>query len=153
MNLETQKEKKSAASGEETQTHLFARQPLSVPGKIAFWASIVGGIISLGGNVTLVMLTGSPSLDSVIGLLCWLTCIVILATRLRWAPVVSTLLAVCILYLLFTLPYVTESLLHPNGPNGGFAHFAGDVLALVCAILVLGGSLVTGVQNYQEANR
>ncbi len=90
MNVE--QEKKSMVSKETTQTHLFTREPLSVLGKIAFWAFLVEGIGSLGGAIALTLGNGSPSRDIVITTVCTLAGAVILATRFRWAPLVSTIL-------------------------------------------------------------
>ena len=153
MSTETTKEKEPATNVEATQTHLFTRQPLSVFGKIAFWASVVGGLGSLGGTIALTIASGSPSRDIVITTVCWLAIAVILATRFRWAPLVSTLLGGYNLYLICTQPYVIESLANPKGPNGGFAHFAGDVLVVACAILAFGGSIGAAVQNYRQGSR
>ena len=136
-----------------TQKRLFARQPLSVFGKIAFWAFLVGALGGLGGTIALTISNGSPSWDIVITTVCTLAGAVILATGFRWAPLVSTLLGGYNLYLVYTQPYVVESLANPKGPNGGFAHFAGDVLVLACAILAFGGSIGAAVQNYRQGSR
>jgi plastocyanin len=151
--MSIEQEKKPAMGKESTQTHLFARQPLSVFGKIAFWAFLVGALGGLGGTITLTISNGSPSRDIVITTVCTLAGAVILATGFRWAPLVSTLLGGYNLYLIYTQPYVVESLANPKGPNGGFAHFAGDVLVLACAILAFGGSIGAAVQNYRKTNR
>src|SRR5437588_1103302 len=154
MSTETTNEKGPATNVEATQAHLFTRQPLSVFGKIAFWASVVGGLGSLGGAIALTIANGSPSRDIVITTACWLAIAVILATRFRWAPLVSTLLGGYNLYLAFIQPYVIESLVHPKtDPNGGFGHFVGVVFAIALALLAFGGSLGAAVQNYRKANR
>src|SRR5258708_20566370 len=70
MNVE--QEKKSMVSKETTQTHLYTRQPLSVLGKIAFWAFLVEGLGSLGGAIALTLGNGSPSRDIVITTVCTL---------------------------------------------------------------------------------
>jgi len=151
MNVE--QEKKAAVSKETTQTHLYTRQPLSVLGKIAFWAFLVEGLGSLGGAIALTLGNGSPSRDIVITTVCTLAGAVILATRFRWAPLVSTVLGGYNLYLVFTEPYVIESLANPKGPNGGLAHFVGDVLVVACAILAFGGSIGAAAQNYRQGSR
>ncbi len=135
------------------QARLFARQPLSVFAKIAFWAFLVGALGGLGGTITLTITNGSPSRDIVITTVCTLAGAVILATGFRWAPLVSTLLGGYNLYLIYTQPYVVESLVNPKGPNGGFTHFAGDVLVLACAILAFGSSIGAAVQNYRKTSR
>ncbi len=136
-----------------TPIHLFARQPLSTLGRIAFWAFLVEGLGSLGGAIALTLSNGSPSRDIVITTVCVSLGAVILATRFRWAPLVSTVLGGYNLYLVFTEPYVIESLANPKGPNGGLAHFAGDVLVVACAILAFGGSIGAAVQNYHQGCR
>ncbi len=151
--MSVEQEKEPAMNVESTQTHLFARQPLSVFAKIAFWAFLVGALGGLGGTITLTITNGSPSRDIVITTVCTLAGAVILATGFRWAPLVSTLLGGYNIYLIYTQPYVVESLVNPKGPNGGFAHFAGDVLVLACAILAFGGSIWAAVQNYRKTNR
>src|SRR6266487_4942644 len=151
--MKVEQEKKAAVSKETAQTHLFARQPLSTLGKIAFWAFLVEGLGSLGGAIALTLSNGSPSRDIVITTVCTLAGAAILATRIRWVPLVSAVLGAYNLYLVFTEPYVIESLANPKGPNGGLAHFAGDVLVVACAILAFGGSIGAAVQNYRQGSR
>jgi hypothetical protein len=146
MCKEVEKEQAIAADG---RPHLFARQSLPVAGKIAFWAAVVGGILSLGGNIALVFLVGSPNISSIIILLCWLASIVLLVSRWCWAPLMSTLPGAALLYQLLATPYVIANLTHPNRSVGGFGTFVGDMLAIVCALLVLVGSLVATIQNYR----
>lgn len=151
--MKVEQEKKAAVSKETAQTHLFTRQPLSILGKIAFWAFLVEGLGSLGGTIVLTLSNGSPSRDIVITTVCTLAGAAIIATRIRWAPLLSAVLGAYNLYLVFTEPYVIESLANPKGPNGGLAHFVGDVLVVACAILALGGSIGAAVQNYRQGSR
>ena len=153
MNVEQEKKAVVSKETESAQTHLFTSQPLSVLGKIAFWAFLVEGLGSLGGAIALTLGNGSPSRDIVITTVCTLAGAVILATRFRWAPLVSTVLGGYNLYLVFTEPYVIESLANPKGPNGGLAHFVGDVLVVACAILAFGGSAGAAAQNYRQGSR
>src|SRR5215469_198055 len=153
MNVEQEKKAALSKETEEAQTHLFVRQPLSILGKIAFWAFLVEGLGSLGGAIALTLSNGSPSRDIVITTVCVVLGAVILATRFRWAPLVSTVLGGYNLYLIFTVPYVIESLANPKGPNGGLAHFVGDVLVVACALLAFGGSIGAAVQNYRQDSR
>ncbi len=151
--MSVEQEKESTMDIKSAQARLFARQPLSVFAKIAFWAFLVGALGGLGGTITLTITNGSPSRDIVITTVCTLAGAVILATGFRWAPLVSTLLGGYNLYLIYTQPYVVESLVNPKGPNGGFTHFAGDVLVLACAILAFGSSIGAAVQNYRKTSR
>ena len=93
MSMETKEEKKPAMDVEATQTHLFSRQtPPTVLGRIAFWAFLVGGLGGLAGAIALTIVSGSPSRDIVITTVVGLASAAILATRFRWAPLVTTLL-------------------------------------------------------------
>jgi plastocyanin len=151
--METKKEKEPAINDEATHLHLFTRQPLSTLGKIAFWSSLVGGLAGLGGVIALAI-GGSTSRDLVLTAVCGLASAAILATRFRWAPLVSTLLGGYNLYLICVEPYVIESLVHPKtDPQGGFGHFVGVVLAFALAILAFGGSTGAAVQNYRQGSR
>jgi plastocyanin len=154
MSMETKKEKDPAMNVEATQTHLFSRQPPSVLGRIAFWAFLVGGLGGLGGAIALTIFSGSPSQDIVITTVVGLASAGILATRFRWAPLVTTLLGGYNLYLVFTEPYVVESLVHPKtDPQGGFGHFVGVVIISAVAIIAFGGSIGAAVQNYRQGSR
>ena len=92
MSTETKKEKEPTMNVEATQTGLFTRQPPSIPGRIAFWAFLVGGLGGLAGAIALTIVSGSPSRDIVITTVVGLASAAILATRFRWAPLVTTLL-------------------------------------------------------------
>ncbi len=152
MSTETKKE--PIMNVEATQTGLFARQPLSVLGKIAFWAFLVGVLGGIGGNIAITITSGSLSRDLLISTVIGLASVIILATRFRWAPLVTTLLGGYLLYLVSIQPYVIESLVHPKtDPNGGFGHFVGAVFAIALGLLAFGGSLGAAVQNYRNTSR
>src|SRR5256714_15527788 len=126
MSMETKKETESTMNVEEKRTGLFARQPLSVLGKIAFWAFLVSVLGGIAGNIAIASGSGSVSTDLLTSTVIGLVGVIFLATRFRWAPVVSTLLGAYLLYLVSIQPYVIESLMHPKtDPNGGFGHFVG----------------------------
>ena len=153
--METKEEKKPAMDVEATQTHLFSRQtPPTVLGRIAFWAFLVGGLGGLAGAIALTIVSGSPSRDIVITTVVGLASAAILATRFRWAPLVTTLLGAYNLYLVFTEPYVIESLVHPKmDPQGGFGHFVMVVIITAVAIIAFGASIGAAVQNYRQGSR
>src|SRR5579859_2994474 len=152
MSMETKKE--STTNVEETNTHLFSRQPLSVLGKFAFWAFLVGGIAGLGGAIAITIGSGAPSVDIVITTVCGLAGAALVATRFRWGPLLSTLVGGYLLYLVFTEPYVIESLVHPKtDPQGGFGHFAGVVIIIGVSIIGFGASIGAAVQNYRQGGR
>src|SRR5947209_14857565 len=135
------------------QTGRFTRQPLSVLEKIIFWISLVRGVGSIGGVIGIKLGTGVLSWDMVIIMVLSLVISVLLATRIRWASLVNSLLAGYLLYLTFTQPFIIESLINPYGADGGFGKFVGMVLNLACAILVFGGSIGAAVQNYRSGSR
>src|SRR5260370_7180728 len=152
MSTETKKE--PIMNVEATQTGLFGRQPLSVLGKIAFWAFLVSVLGGIAGNIAIANGSGSVSRDLLTSTVIALIGVIFLATRFRWAPVVSTLLGAYLLYLVSIQPYVIESLVHPKtDPNGGFGHFVGVVFAIALALLAFGGSLGAAVQNYRKVSR
>lgn len=151
MSVESQEKQQSIARSQITRRQLFERQPFSIAGKIAFWATAIGTLASISGVTTLIILHVTLAQNTLISLVCWLISISILASRFRWASLVSTLTSGIILYLLVRQPYVIESLTHPNGPNGGYGLFAGNVLVVTCTILVFTCSIITVIQNYRKA--
>jgi len=154
MSTETKKEKEPIMNVEATQTSLFAHQPLSVLGKIAFWAFLVSVLGGIAGNIAIASGSGSVSRDLLTSTVIALVGVIILATRFRWAPLVTTLLGGYLLYLVSIQPYVIESLVHPKtDPNGGFGHFVGVVFAIALALLAFGGSLGAAVENYRKTSR
>jgi plastocyanin len=130
----------------------FALLPFSTLGKIALWSTIVGALSSVGGTAVLAALKGSASTASIVVAVCWLIALVILITRFRWAPVVSTLLTGYIFIALMTESYVIASLASPKDPQiGGLIHFIGDIVTIICAILALGASIGAAIENYRHS--
>ena len=82
----------TATAGKRTINLLFARPGRGISGKIALGAAIIGGIASLGGNLTLLFLTGTPGISSLLILICWLISIVVLSFRIPWGLLLSTIL-------------------------------------------------------------
>jgi hypothetical protein len=138
---------------EAKRAHLFVRQPLSTLGKIAFWTFLVGAISGIGGTIALTITNGSPSRDIVITMVCALVGTILVATGIRWMQVIATLLGAYVLYLVFTEPFVIESLANPKGPNGGFGHFVGDVLVIANTILSFVACTGMVLQDYRRGSR
>lgn len=129
----------------------FARLPFSALEKVAFGASIVGTLAGIGGTVTLSLIGSANTTAVIIATVCWVACLLLLASRFRWAPVATTAISGYILYILFTQPFATASLADPrNTQVGGIGHFIGSVLLLACALLEFGASLSSAVQNYRK---
>jgi hypothetical protein len=129
---------------------IFTRVRNSTLSKIAFWASFAGLLASIVGVVAL---KSSLSIDIVVIAVCALLSTIILATGFRWAPLASTPILGYKLYLIFSEPFVIQSLANPKGPNGGLAHFIMDVLVIACSIVAFGACITAGVQNYSRGNR
>jgi plastocyanin len=152
MSTETQKDATDVTTI-EAPMGAFTRVPFSAFEKIAFWAAIVLSLAGLGGVITLFITSGGPSSDSVTGLVCSLVIVVLLATRMRWAPIVTSVIGAFDLYLIATEPYALASLANPKGSDGGFGKFIGIAIVLGCALLVLVCSIGAAIQNYRQGSR
>src|SRR5258708_3767686 len=138
---------------EAKRAHLFVRQPLSTLGKIAFWTFLVGAISGIGDTVALTITNGSPSRDIVITMMCGLVGTILVATGIRWMQVIATLVGGYVLYLVFTEPFVVESLANPKGPNGGFCDFFGGLVLLAYPYLSFFPCFGTVMPDYPPRRR
>jgi plastocyanin len=120
-----------------SQVGWFTRQRPSAFGRVAFWVSIVRALGGVAGLVPF-LLTGSMSPDVLMLAVCSLASVILLATRYRWATLVTTLLAAYIAYITLNQPFALFDLANPYGPNGGFPFFVLGVVAFALSILVLG---------------
>ncbi|MBA3947781.1 MAG: hypothetical protein H0X37_24905 [Herpetosiphonaceae bacterium] len=136
-----------------TRTSPFVRQPLSTLGKIAVWAFLIPALMGGLGAVVLTIMMGSPSQDIVVTTASMLAGGVLVATGLRWTPVVASVLGAYLLYMVFTEPFALESLANPKGPNGGFGHFVGVVIVCACTLVAFGASIGVTLQNYCGESR
>ncbi len=138
---------------EVVEIGLFTHQPFSSLGKVAFWTSLIATLAGFGGVIALTITNGSPSRDIVIATVLALLMTVLLATRIRWMQVISAFISIGYLYMIFTEPFVTESLAAPKGPTGGYGHFVGDMLIIALAIIEFAASIGTILQNYFRMSR
>lgn len=115
----------------------FTRQRPSAFGRVAFWVSVVRTLGGIGGLVPF-LLSGSMSLDVLMLAVCSLASVILLATRYRWATLVTTLLAAYITYVTLKQPFALFDLANPYGPNGGLPFFILGVVAFGLSLLVLG---------------
>jgi plastocyanin len=145
--------KESSIDERMTRSSPVKRQPLSALAKIALWASAVRAFSGLGGVVSVTLITGVLSVDMLLIFLFSVASVVILATRVRIAPLVSTLLTGYLLYLTFTQPFIVESLVSPKGPGGGIGKFIGMVLSVACAIIAFGSSAGATLEVYRHDGR
>lgn len=140
-------------SSEVTQRHLFSRQPLSTLGKIAVGGFLISmvlcGIIAL----ILTFATGSPSRDIITAVISMLVCALLLVSGVRWVQAAGVLAGIYVLYLMFTEPFVIESLALPKGPNGGYGHFVGDIIICACTLVAFAASIGVLGQNYGQRDR
>lgn len=139
------KEKTSPLKTGATQRRLFARQPISLFGKFAIGAllgaaatsSLLAITIGFPANMALLIVTG--------GLLGGAG----LATiRLRWMPLLITLLSGLFLYQLLRAPFVLYHLTNPKGH--AFFPFVMDLIMIACTMMTLGASIGAAVQNYRQ---
>ena len=152
--MSVKQDKEPIVDIKSTQSRLFARQPLSPLARVAFWALLMGTILGIILVVILTISNGSPSRDSVIAAVCWLVALILMATGMRWLQLLSTLLSGYLLYLIFTQPYVIESLQNPKMmQGGGYGHFVGDVVTCGFILIAFGASVAATVQNFRRGSR
>ena len=132
---------------------LLTRQPLSRLGKIAGWCLFVTMIMCAAIWIALAVFNGAPSKDIVIVTIVLLITTLLVVSGIRWLQVIAILAGVYILYLLFSEPFVIESLADPKGPNGGLGHFFGDLVILSLALVGFIATIGIVLQNYQRINR
>lgn len=125
------------------------RQPLSALGKTAFWTFLSGSILTGALVLILAIFAGGPSQDSVIGLTCWLVCTLLIVSGVRWMQAASIPVGAYLVYLVFTEPFVLESLANPKGPNGGYGHFIGDIVIGALLLIAFIASIGATLQNYR----
>lgn len=142
----------STTSAPPVRSPIFSRQPPTVLTRLAFWSFLIAGLGGVAGAIAITIGTGSPSRDILTTTIITLAAAAVLATRWRWAPIVAALLGAYNLVLVFLEPYAVESLAIPKGPNGGYGHFVGVVVATAVSLLAFGASAVAAVQILRPGN-
>jgi len=153
MNKDITTKNKPATSNETKRTGIWMRQPLTALGKIAFGTFLFSGVAGLGGTIALTIGNGAPSRDIVLTTICAFLCTILVVSGLRWLQMLAVLVGSYNLYLIFTEPFVIESLAQPKGPNGGYGHFLGDVLIVADSIVALVACIGIVLQNYNRISR
>lgn len=126
-----------------------ARQKGSVLERTAFWSSFVMTLLLVGFFFIVKAFSGISSQDLIILTIEGLICTVLLLIKNRWVAVVAALAEAYVFYMIWTQPFVVESLSNPKGPNGGLGHFMGDVLVICSSLLTLVCSVGAAVQQFQ----
>lgn len=125
----------------------FSRQPLSAFSKAAvvtfFGMIVITGIMAFFATPSQVIFVGSVMLVSGVCIL----------TRIRWAPLVGTLITGLLLYVfLFKEPVPTYYLIHPkdalNTTSLSFTMFVIDVFFLWGMMIAFGCSTAALIKNY-----
>src|SRR5260370_16379536 len=153
MSKETQTEKEAATSTTAQRIGLFARQPLSTLGKIAFWGFLVATIAATGGAIALTLFAGgSRAIDIFAASL--LAATILIVTGIRWLQVIAAVVGISILYHFFTHPFAIKSLANPKDASiGGYGHFIGDAVPMGLLIIAFVASVGTVLQNYHLLSR
>lgn len=133
---------------ETTHRGPFSRQPLSAFGTITI-AALIGGAVSSG---VLALAIGFPdNMALLIVTACQLVAAGLIATRIRWMPLLIVLLSGIFFYQVSNEPFVSYHLANPKA--GGFFPFVLDILIIAFALVTLGTSIGATVQNYRQGER
>jgi plastocyanin len=148
----THADTKSTTQVQSPQASQFSRQPLSVVVKVALGAFAVGTLLNGIAVLILTLALGAPSRDSVTTAIGMLAATILIASGIFWLQAAAAVLGGYLSYALFTEPFVVESLANPKGPNGGYGHFVGDVIACACVLVGFSASVATVVLGYRRAS-
>ena len=138
-------------STEMAQAGVFARQRPSALGRITFWVSVIRVLGGMGALIPFIIASGGLSTAQMSIYLITgssLAIVILMATRMRWAPLVSILPALVVSYVTFTQPFALFDLANPKGPNGGFITFVVGVVAFAFSLLVVISSIGATIENY-----
>lgn len=129
---------------ESADKHVFSRRPLSGMSKATSVALLIMGLLC----GTIWGFTGGDAIALLIIAIVLLVGAGLVATGVRWMPLLGTLMGVGILISFAQQPYVAFHLTQPT--RGIFAFFVIILVILACAILALVAGIGATVQNYRR---
>jgi plastocyanin len=133
---------------ELTQTKSsFKRQPPAALG----WLVIVGLVLTAISSIAIWTIAGINAIALLIVAAILLISAGIVATGIRWTPLLGCLLGAGMLIASAFDPYVTYHLTHPK--EGAFPLFLMNLFLIVGAIIALGGGIGATWQNYAQRTR
>lgn len=131
---------------ETKNTREIRRQSLAALGKLTVGA-LVGSAVLCS---VLTLLIGADGIGLLVVAAILLLGAVLVATGIRWMPLLGTLLGVGLLIVFFNVPEVPY---HLANPKEAFGFFVVIVLILACLVVALGAGSGAAVQNYREQER
>ena len=131
---------------ETKNTRAITRQSLATLGKLTVGA-LVGSAILCS---VLTLLIGADGIGLLVVAAVLLLGAVLVATGIRWTPLLGTLLGAGLLIVFFNVPYVPY---HLANPKEEFGFFVVIVLIVACLVVALGTGIGAAVQNYHEQER
>ncbi len=135
------------------QAERSTRQVSPVVERTAFWTAFGMTVLLIAFTFLVKALSGTLSQALVLASIESGICTVVLVFKNRWTKLISTLLLGYLFYVVWTQPFVVDSLSNPKGPDGGFGHFMGDVLVICCALLAFVCSLGVTIQYFRGGSR
>ena len=127
---------------ETIHTYPVSRRSFSLPKKLELVAllcvALACGIMSfIVGSFALIIVATVVLIGAVV-----------VATKLRWAPFLGSLLSALLLY--YFLLKSSFPVYHLTHPSDDPVFFLLTLLNIVCMAVALGAGIVTGVQNYRK---
>jgi plastocyanin len=153
MSMGTKEQEELATDESSEKTLRLAHQVSPVVERTAFWTALVMTLLLIGFTFLVKALSGILSQQLVLASIEGGICTIILVFKNRWTKLLSTLLLGYLLYVVWTEPFVVDSLSNPKGPDGGLGHFVGDVLVICCALLAFVCSLGATIQYFRGGSR
>lgn len=126
---------------------LFKRQSPSTLG----WLIITGLVIIAIPSITVWGIVGNDAIALLIIAAVMFIGAGIIATGIRWAPLLGSLLGVGMLIISAFQPYVTYHLTQPKA--GNFLLFVMILLIIAGSVMALGGGISATIQNYSQHTR